>query len=350
MITLQRPMANQSFGLIKVYVDPAYRALAEQALHAAQKLLRYGTLSLRDQVPPDGSPMLLVASRYNLVNIGQGGATLRVRLSQIGDVADDLERLSRITDWEIGDVTDDTIGDKTVDVPARTPRMSCDSPMTDPNVFSFSSEPMLQSFSKEACAWVDYEMPDRDLEESVEDLRSQITGLLARLMRMAKKAGMTDWEVMGLFKQELRGTLVLTRDGISRVTVNDKDEIILSDYNEMEILKGRGIQKTLYYFFLLHPEGVRLSEFGCHIGEFERIYSHLWPIKAPVREKLSRAVTIGALSYISKLNSRIQMLFPAWDDNPYLVKKDARTGRYKLGLPADKIVFTDRNWFLTGRG
>ncbi len=32
------------------------------------------------------------------------------------------------------------------------------------------------------------------------------------------------------------------------------------------------------------------------------------------------------------------------------VPKDAKTGRYKVTVPADKISFANRNWFLTGRG
>ena len=324
MILLQRPEADQSFGLITVYVDPAYREQVEQVMHAAQVRLRYGTLSLGDDVPPDGSQLLLVASRYNLANIGRGGATLFVSLSQIGDVADDLNRLSKIADGEISDVTDATIGDKTIDAPVQMPERFDESRLNLAGLCSQSalcSKGVASFFERNSYN----DSLDDSLEESVDVLRQQISGLLAQLMRTAKKAGMTNAEVMELFKRELSGKLVLTEKGLSRLTVNGKDEIILPDYNEMEILKGRGIQKMMYYFFLLHPEGVRLSEFGAHIDEFERIYSHLWPVKVPMKEKLLKSVTTGALSYISKLNSRIQTLFPAWTDNPYLVKKDART-------------------------
>lgn len=367
--------AQQPFGLITIYVIPAYRQQTEEALKRVQAHLSLGTLSLSNQAPPDGSEMLLVASRYNLVNLGRDDAHLRVRLSRIHNVWHDLERLSGVADSEIGDVVDTTVGNKTIDVFPTTPFNGIVAPKACRRSF-FNHKLALSEKRMSALDFdEEYSMSvapcnlyspgvsfdsDEFEEVSADDLRDRISGLVTELMVAAKRAHMKNDDLWRLVESELRGKIVLNSEGISPVTVNCKDEIILPDYNEMEILKGKGLRKTLYFFFLLHPEGVRYGELSSHREELERIYSHLWPSKddQQVREAIAKAVTrngkgiYGATAEISKINKNIMVLFPHWREreNPYVVNKDVKTGRYRVNMPADKISFANRNWFLTGRG
>ncbi len=368
--------AQQPFGLVTIYVTPAYRQQTEEALERIQAHLSLGTLSLSNQAPPDGSEMLLVASRYNLVNLGRDDAHLRVRLSRIHNVWHDLERLSGVADREIWDVADTTVGDKTIDISPTVPFNGIVAPKACSRSF-FSRKLALREnrmlppdlddeypLSDEVCCGICApEVPfdsDEFEEVSADDLRDRISGLVTELMVAARRAHMKNEDLWRLVESELRGKIVLNPEGISPVTVNCKDEIILPDYNEMEILKGKGLRKTLYFFFLLHPEGVRYGELASHREELERIYSHLWPSKddLQVREAIAEAVTkngkgiYGATAEISKINKNIMVLFPHWreSENPYVVNKDVKTGRYRVNMPADKISFANRNWFLTGRG
>ena len=358
--------AQQPFGIVTIYVTLAHRPQVEEALERVQAHLLFGTLSLSNQAPSDGSEMLLEASRYNLVNLGRDDAHLRVRLSRIHNVWHDLERLSGVADSEIGDVADTTVGDKTIDIYPIAPFKGI-----APRAYSRS---LLNRYSMSATdsyaeSLMDDDMPvccerveslDEFEEVSADDLRDRISGLVTELMVAAKRAHMKNEDLWRLVESELRGKIVLNPEGISPVTINCKDEIILPDYNEMEILKGKGLRKTLYFFFLLHPEGVRYGELASHREELERIYGHLWPSKndQQVREAIEKAVTkngkgiYGATAEISKINKNIMVLFPHWreSENPYVVNKDVKTGRYRVNMPADKISFANRNWFLKGRG
>lgn len=75
---------------------------------------------------------------------------------------------------------------------------------------------------------------------------------------------------------------------LSRLRITKQFKIFLTDYDDMEIKMGP-LPKTLFIFFLLHPEGVMYSHLQDHIDEIRMIYGHLSINDDP--EKMEESVT-----------------------------------------------------------
>lgn len=82
---------------------------------------------------------------------------------------------------------------------------------------------------------------------------------------------------MADIERHIRGKLMIeSPSALSRITVNGDFRIFLPEFNELE-LKMTPLVRTLYIFFLAHPEGIRLKEISDHSKELAQIYSLVKP-------------------------------------------------------------------------
>lgn len=77
-------------------------------------------------------------------------------------------------------------------------------------------------------------------------------------------------------EQQLRGKIVLNPHNASHLVVNGMTQIILPDYDETQIVM-QARERTLYIFFLLHPEGLRQNEVCDYRKELLQIYGIVKP-------------------------------------------------------------------------
>ena len=118
----------------------------------------------------------------------------------------------------------------------------------------------------------------------------------------------------------------------SMLVVNRDRKIIFPEYNEME-LKMSAASRTLYIWFLLHPEGCRLKELSKHRADFIDIYEEVHPGSNYVEE------SVDALLQPDKLNqnlSRIKKMVRSIiinDDiaHHYFISRDDE-GTYRLPI------------------
>lgn len=84
---------------------------------------------------------------------------------------------------------------------------------------------------------------------------------------------------MAEIEQRVRGMMLLPSPKcaeLSRIKINGDFHIFLPDYDELE-LRMTPLVRTLYIFFLLHPEGVALRFIPDYAAELTRIYSYVKP-------------------------------------------------------------------------
>lgn len=143
----------------------------------------------------------------------------------------------------------------------------------------------------------------------------------------------------GRLEQAVRGKLSLRNPGcLSAVTVSGDLRIYLPDYNEME-LRMTPLARTLYIFFLCHPEGVCLSEIPDYADELGEIYQLVKPggdenlarasiadITCPFSESLQQKLSL------TRRAVRRQIPVPEQAEH-YLVKGE-RGGKYGIDIPA----------------
>lgn len=77
-------------------------------------------------------------------------------------------------------------------------------------------------------------------------------------------------------KELIKGKIVINPDGFSRVVVNGNTQIVLADYDETVINMGAR-ERTLYIFFLKHPEGIKQADVCDYENELLQIYSLVKP-------------------------------------------------------------------------
>ena len=99
-----------------------------------------------------------------------------------------------------------------------------------------------------------------------------------------------------LIATSLQGKYVVNT--MPMLVVNRDRKIIFPEYNEME-LKMSAASRTLYIWFLLHPEGCRLKELSNHRADFIDIYEEVHPGSNYVEE------CVDALLQPDKLNQNL---------------------------------------------
>jgi hypothetical protein len=126
-----------------------------------------------------------------------------------------------------------------------------------------------------------------------------------------------------LFNQNFRQNLKPSRMRITR-----HGKIFLSDYGNMEI-KLTPLEKTLYLFFLNHPEGLMLHDLVNHKEELIHIYSRISTsgLLAEIRNRIDSLVNVNSNSASAKM-SKIRSAFVK------SVGKDLARSYYIQGEPS----------------
>lgn len=190
----------------------------------------------------------------------------------------------------------------------------------------------------ELCASAPVEKPeleqDIDLELAKKEWIDRVSALV--LDYVARFHELPDVSVI---EDVVRGKLSFRNPkGLSPVHVNGDLHIVLPAYNEME-LRMTPLARTVYIFFLCHPEGVMLSEVYRYAAELEQIYMLVKPTadERRVAASIADLVSPTGESLQQKLSMtrravRRQIMHPHIAEH-YLIKGD-RGGRFGIDLPA----------------
>lgn len=145
--------------------------------------------------------------------------------------------------------------------------------------------------------------------------------------------GMNEWTFRSLFK---------TKAQLSRLVVTKDHQIILPDYNDIEV-KMEPLIKAVYLLFLKHPEGIVFKELTDYREELLGIYKELKPMGLSKRTIQSiEDVTNPLLNSINEKCARIRRAFMKEFDESlaknYFMTGE-RGGEKKIALPRDLVVW-----------
>lgn len=145
--------------------------------------------------------------------------------------------------------------------------------------------------------------------------------------------GMNEWTFRSLFK---------TKAQLSRLVVTKDHQIILPDYNDIEV-KMEPLIKAVYLLFLKHPEGIVFKELTDYREELLGIYKELKPMGLSKRTIQSiEDVTNPLLNSINEKCARIRRAFMKEFDESlaknYFMTGE-RGGEKKITLPRDLVVW-----------
>ena len=148
-----------------------------------------------------------------------------------------------------------------------------------------------------------------------------------------RNQGINEWTFRQLFK---------TKDQLSRLIISKDHQIILPDYNGIEI-KMEPLVKAVYILFLKHPEGIIFKEMTDYRDELLEIYKRLKPLGLSKRTIQSiEDVTNPLLNSINEKCARIRSAFIKELDES-LAKNYFVTGERgeakKVVLPRDLILW-----------
>ena len=134
---------------------------------------------------------------------------------------------------------------------------------------------------------------------------------------------------------------------ISRLYISSTGDIFLTDLNATEV-KMPALCKVLYFFFLLHEEGLSLNYLNDHKEELYRIYRR---ISTYGDEALLRKAIDNLTDFIgSTMNANLSRIRKAFRDilgdeaNIYLIKGE-KGGQKTIHLDRRLVVFEDRKAF-----
>lgn len=286
---------------------------------------------IRVALPEGENRMFAAVRRFNLLDPRQEA----YGVVTFGEHSDFYEVEERLLDYARPKVESGVLVDEVTDVPSRLFRNLCKP------LFSYDAE------SDEDCmAYGAWSTPAEEprLDEDAEGdaaLEAQRREWEDRLSAMVMEyvARFHCVPDIGRLEQIVRGKLSLHNPGrLSAVTVSGDMRIYLPDYNEME-LRMTPLARTLYIFFLCHPEGLCLSDIPDYAEELAEIYLLVKPgadeelacasiadLTSPLSESLQQKLSL------TRRAVRRQILVPAQAEH-YLIKGE-RGGKYGIGIPA----------------
>lgn len=137
-------------------------------------------------------------------------------------------------------------------------------------------------------------------------------------------------------------------DVISRMLITDDLRITLPDYGDMEI-DMPALPKTVYLFFVLHPEGIRLKELEDYKTELYNIYRQVKPNAGQTKAHVTITNLINPVNNnmnekLSQIKTFINRAFTAQMDQRlakhYYIEGE-KGGIYRLALDHSLIAFED---------
>lgn len=145
-----------------------------------------------------------------------------------------------------------------------------------------------------------------------------------------------------LINELVKGKIVMSPNGLSRLTVNAETRVFLPDYDEAEV-RMTAMERSLYILFLLHPEGIRLSDVCDHMNELVSIYGIVKPgaKEGNIKRYVENVCFVGSDALRQNL-SRIKKAFKELIPNEHVACNyyinGERNGVYKIELPRDKVL------------
>lgn len=136
--------------------------------------------------------------------------------------------------------------------------------------------------------------------------------------------------------------IIHQEEKLSRMIISKKNEIILPDYNNLEI-KMEPLVKAVYFLFLRHPEGILFKHLPDYRQELLSIYGKLRPLGLGKRSIRSiEDVTNPCLNSINEKCARIRAAFILKFDEHLAEKYYVTGGRgepKKILLSRDLVVW-----------
>ena len=139
------------------------------------------------------------------------------------------------------------------------------------------------------------------------------------------------------YAQRLQGKYVVNT--MPMLVVNRDRKIIFPEYNEME-LKMSAASRTLYIWFLLHPEGCRLKELSSHRADFIDIYEEVHPGSNYVEESVDALLKPDKLNQnLSRIKKMVRSIIINDDiaHNYFISRDDEGTYRLPIATHPTKI-------------
>lgn len=175
--------------------------------------------------------------------------------------------------------------------------------------------------------------PTYDTErEFDEDAKKLAVEILERVKKLKLK-GITETQLMELFEQNIT---------LSHLHITSDFKIFLPDYNNIEI-KLTPLQKSVFFLFLNHPEGIVFKELGNYKEELFNIYKKLTSrvIDEKTQESIDALVDPSNNS-INEKCARIREAFVKEFDLRYAkhyVVDGERGEPKKISLPRELVVW-----------
>lgn len=343
------------YGVIYVYghVSDVQKDMVERIVHRSNFTVEFADADRDDYV--------VIARRLNLVNLGNEARQILTSPS-LEDW--DIARFMR----ELGDINEPTKGDLTTGLPPARRQINhasfecCTARADDDEFAEVRAEAIIKPpkpkkkdsilkrlFTKKKDDTEDrYNLmiadelvlePDTEAD-SIERQRSEELDQIRKLI-LAYVAKYHADPTTAL-AEVIKGKIVLNPDGMSRVVVNGDARIVLPDYDETEIVMSAR-ERTLYIFFLLHPEGIRQVDIGDYKDQLLDIYS----VVKPGASDRTAMTTIGNLcdpfsgslvQTISKIKAAVNYAVRDKDMASHYIIDGDRGGEYRIDIPRDKVT------------
>lgn len=136
-----------------------------------------------------------------------------------------------------------------------------------------------------------------------------------------------------LIATTLQGKYIV--NSMPMVVVNRDRKIVFPEYNEME-LKMSAASRTLYIWFLRHPEGCKLSELKAHRSEITDIYLEVHPGCNYLEEAVDALLEGTKLNQnLSRIKKMVRGIIINDDIARHYYISGTRGGIYSLPIAAD---------------
>lgn len=150
-------------------------------------------------------------------------------------------------------------------------------------------------------------------------------------------------EVKGISRAVIQ-QYIHEEEKLSRMVITPDYRILLPDYNNIEI-KMHPLSKAVYFFFLLHPEGVVLKHLPDHSKELYNIYMQLRPKTSSPRLQVTiEELTDPTNNRMNEVLSHIRCAFTSKFDKhlaTHYYVNGSKGLEYKIVLPPELIVWDE---------
>lgn len=172
---------------------------------------------------------------------------------------------------------------------------------------------------------------DEDIQNIVDELKEKISKL--------QESGVSDYFIRELVNKETPNAYK-----ISHLKVTKSFDIILTDYNNM-VIEMTPLAKTVFLFFLKHPEGIMLKEISNYKTEIVRIYNRITgrtdadkiektinDLVNPMKNRLNENCTRVREAFVSRFEESLAKNY--YIHGPWRERK-------KIDLPRDLVIWED---------